>query len=161
MDILQSHDVSIAHCPKSNAKFGHGIAPVTKFVTRGFRVCLGTDSAASNNRLDLFEEARFALLQQRALEKHPVLSEQHLLEMMTIRGAESLGMQNQIGSLEKGKQADLIAVKMPDYYTRSSQVLYHLIHNTISSDVSRTIIAGKDVNIADVQEEIREFYRKL
>ncbi len=94
LDTLRKYDVFVAHCPKSNAKFAHGIAPVTKMLERGLRVSLGTDSAASNNRLDLFEEARFALLQQRSITRQAVLSEQQLLEMMTIRGAEALGLQD-------------------------------------------------------------------
>jgi len=161
MDILQDYQVSIAHCPKSNAKFSHGIAPVTKLVNRGFRVCLGTDSAASNNRLDLFEEARFALLQQRNLEKGQALSEQQLLEMMTIRGAEALGMQKEVGSLEPGKQADMIALRMPSFYADARQVLYHLINTSTSADVTKTIISGKEVVVADPAPGIRKLYERL
>jgi cytosine/adenosine deaminase-related metal-dependent hydrolase len=97
LDVIKSYDIPVAHCPKSNAKFAHGIAPVTSMLDRGIRVCMGTDSAASNNRLDLFEEARFAFLQQRSREGKPVLTEQQILEMMTIRGAESLNMKNIVG----------------------------------------------------------------
>jgi cytosine/adenosine deaminase-related metal-dependent hydrolase len=161
MDILQDYDVSIVHCPKSNAKFAHGSAPITKFVDRGFHVCLGTDSAASNNRLDLFEEARFALLQQRNVEKKRALSEQQLLEMMTIRGAEALGLQKEVGSLETGKRADLVALKVPPYYSDSSQVLYHLIYNATTADVRKTIISGKEVILPDPDPGIRELIERL
>ena len=66
IETLARSDVRIAHCPKSNAKFAHGVAPLLKFLQHDIHVGLGTDSAASNNRLDLFEETRFALFQQRA-----------------------------------------------------------------------------------------------
>ena len=89
LDVIKSYDISVVHCPKSNAKFAHGIAPVTSMLDRGIRVCIGTDSAASNNRLDMFEEARFAFLQQRTRQGKPVLKEQQILEMMTIRGARA------------------------------------------------------------------------
>lgn len=161
LDILKSHSVYIAHCPKSNAKFAHGIAPVMKMLERGMSVSLGTDSGASNNRLDLFEEARFALLQQREVEGKPSLSEQQLLEMMTIRGAEALGMQNEIGSLEKGKQADLIAVTVPSYYVKPEQVLHHLIHNATAADVFKTVIAGIEIKLSDPSDEVREFLSTL
>jgi cytosine/adenosine deaminase-related metal-dependent hydrolase len=161
MDILQNYKISIAHCPKSNAKFAHGIAPITKLINRGFRVCLGTDSAASNNRLDLFEEARFALLQQRNLEQRHAVSEQQLLEMMTIRGAEALGMEKEVGSLEIGKQADLVAVNVPGFYADSSQMLHHLIHNCTAADVTKTIISGNEVSRSDPDPGIRALYEKL
>jgi aminodeoxyfutalosine deaminase len=144
LDLLAEADVAVAHCPKSNAKFGHGIAPVYDMQSRGIRVSLGTDSAASNNRLDLFEEARFALLQQRSRSQQQILSEQKMLEMLTIDGARAMGMSNEIGSLEIGKLADLILVKIPPPYTSGYQVLNHLIHNSSASDVLKTFIEGKE-----------------
>jgi 5-methylthioadenosine/S-adenosylhomocysteine deaminase len=143
LQILADADVPVSYCPKSNAKFGHGIAPVVAMLDKGIRVALGSDSAASNNRFDLFEEARFGLLQQRSREKNHVLSEQQMLEMMTIRGAEALGMETDIGSLESNKLADVIVVKIPTHYQTGSQVLNHLIHNTTASDVMKTVIGGK------------------
>lgn len=161
MDILSRYSVSIAHCPKSNARFSHGIAPVAELLKRRFQVCLGTDSAASNNRLDLFEEARTAFLQQKSIVSQPLLSEQQLLEMMTIRGAESLGMQSQIGSLEVGKQADLVVVNLPGYYSNSSQILYYLIHKTTASDVLKTLIAGNEPSFDQQPDECVDLYQRL
>lgn len=160
LDVLKGHSVHIAHCPKSNAKFGHGIAPVLKMLERGLSVSLGTDSAASNNGLDLFEEARFALLQQ-SVEGKTSLSEQRLLEMMTIRGAEALGMQKEIGSLEIGKQADLIAVKIPAHSVEPEQVLHHLIHGATAADVFKTVVAGSEVRLSDPSDEVQEFLSRL
>ncbi|MCI0416990.1 amidohydrolase family protein [bacterium] len=144
LELLAEADVAVAHCPKSNAKFGHGIAPVYEMQRNEICVSLGTDSAASNNRLDLFEEARFALLQQRARYQQQILSEQKMLEMMTIDGARAMGMSKEIGSLESGKFADFILVRIPADYSSSSQVLNHLIHNCSASDVLRTFIQGEE-----------------
>jgi len=160
MDLLKRYSVHVAHCPKSNARFAHGIAPVVKMLEHGLPVSLGTDSAASNNRFDLFEEARFALSQQKAAEGKSFLSEQQLLEMMTIRGAEALGMEKAIGSLEKGKQADLIAVKIPSYL-RPEQVLHHLIQNTTSRDVFKTMIAGSEIRPSDPGDKVQDLLVKL
>jgi cytosine/adenosine deaminase-related metal-dependent hydrolase len=145
LKILAASDVAVSYCPKSNAKFGHGIAPVRSMLARGIRVGLGTDSAASNNRFDLFEEARFGLLLQRSRENSHVLTEQLMLELMTIRGARALQMDNAVGSLDPGKFADLAAVRIPSHYKQPAQVLNHLIHNATSGDVLRTVIGGKDV----------------
>lgn len=153
LEILKKYNVTVAHCPKSNAKFGHGIAPVFEMLEKGFIVGIGTDSAASNNRLDLFEEARFSLLQQRCKAGKMVMNEQQMLEMITIRGAEALGMQKKIGSLESGKQADVIAVQIPSYYQDEQQVLNHLIHNTTASDVLKTFISGKEVFSCEQRNE--------
>ena len=160
LDFIRAADIPVSHCPKSNAKFGHGIAPVSRMIAKDICVGLGTDSAASNNRLDLFEEGRFALLQQRQrYGTDSGLSEQKILAMMTIDGAKALGMEERIGSIEAGKAADLILVKMPGYYADSGQVLNHLIHNTSASDVLKTIIDGR---VAEFEApDVSEIYSKV
>lgn len=101
---------AVAHCPVSNAKLGHGIAPLVEFLAAGVTVGLGSDSMASNNRMDLLEEARMALLAQRArLGSFETPSAADVLELATLGGAAALGMENEVGSLEEGKQADLAA----------------------------------------------------
>lgn len=100
----------VAHCPASNAKLGHGIAPLTDFLAAGVPVGLGSDSVASNNRMDMLDEARLASLFQQARVRSPsAISAQVALELATIRGAAALGMADRIGSLEPGKAADLAA----------------------------------------------------
>lgn len=100
----------VAHCPASNAKLGHGIAPLTELLAAGVVVGLGSDSMASNNRMDLLEEARLALLAQRARLGSPETpSAQEVLELATIGGARALGLDTEIGTLEVGKAADLAA----------------------------------------------------
>lgn len=161
LDVIQSYDIPVAHCPKSNAKFAHGIAPISSMLDRGIRVCIGTDSAASNNRLDMFEEARFAFLQQRSREGKPVITEQQILEMMTIRGAESLKMDKIVGSIEQGKQADLAVLNIPRYYNNPTQVLHHIIHNVGSADVLHTIINGEVVTASVSDSDVARIYTKL
>jgi 5-methylthioadenosine/S-adenosylhomocysteine deaminase len=101
---------AVAHCPISNAKLGHGIAPLVEMLAAGVVIGLGSDSMASNNRMDLLEEARFALLAQRArLCEFETPSADDVLELATIGGARALRMDDRIGTLEPGKAADLAA----------------------------------------------------
>ncbi|HTR79661.1 MAG TPA: amidohydrolase family protein, partial [Gemmatimonadaceae bacterium] len=120
---VDAHDLStianarcaIAHCPISNAKLGHGIAPLFEIQSAGITVGLGSDSVASNNRMDLIEEARVALLMQRArIDSHKVPTAMQVLELATIGGARSLGLSAVVGSLEVGKSADLAAFPLDE-----------------------------------------------
>ena len=100
----------VAHCPASNTKLGHGIAPVDELLAAGVPVGLGSDSMASNNRMDLLEESRLALLLQRArLTSHEMPDAAGVLEMATVGGAAAIGLADLIGTLDAGKQADLAA----------------------------------------------------
>src|SRR5919199_5940691 len=105
----------VAHCPISNAKLAHGIAPVLEMLDAGIPVGLGSDSMASNNRMDLLEEARGAVLMQRVRTgRYDALSAGRALELATIGGARALGLGDRIGSLEVGKEADLAAFSLDD-----------------------------------------------
>ena len=104
---------AVAHCPVSNAKLGHGVAPLTELLAQGVTVGIGSDSMASNNRMDILEEARIALLAQRArLGSFETPGALEMLELATIEGAKALGIDHLIGSLEEGKQADLAAFSL-------------------------------------------------
>ncbi len=110
---IAEHHACVAHCPVSNAKFGHGVAPLTHFLAAGIPVGVGSDSVASNNRMDMLDEARLALLMQNARYGSPLeVSAQTALELVTIRGASALGLERTIGSLEVGKAADLVAFRL-------------------------------------------------
>ncbi len=110
IQIMARHRCCVAHCPASNAKFGHGIAPLLPIVDAGIRVGIGSDSVASNNRMDILDEARLAVLIHRAAtERHDAFGAHQALELATIGGARALNLDSRIGSLEVGKDADLAA----------------------------------------------------
>jgi 5-methylthioadenosine/S-adenosylhomocysteine deaminase len=109
------HDCAIAHCPASNAKLGHGIAPLSDWLTRGVRVGLGSDSVAANNRMDLLDEGRLAMLMQRSrLQSFDALPAREILELATLGGARALGLDSRIGSLAVGKDADFAAFALDE-----------------------------------------------
>jgi len=147
IEVLASRDVSIAHCPRCNAKLGMGIAPITKFIQSGIRVGLGTDSPAASNSMDVFEEMRIGLLLQRAIlgEEHFMIARQ-FVKMATLDAARALGVDDRVGSLEPGKQADIIAVDL----SKSHQIPTHypygtLVHTANQENVLWTMIGGKVV----------------
>src|SRR3954463_4832036 len=115
IELLGSHAASIAHCPSSNLKLASGFAPVEALRQAGANLCLGTDGAASNNRLDLFQEMRTAALLAKAVAGDAdAMPAQQALAAATLNGARALGLDRSIGSLLAGKSADLCAVSFAD-----------------------------------------------
>jgi 5-methylthioadenosine/S-adenosylhomocysteine deaminase len=111
--LLADHACHVAHCPSSNLKLASGIAPIRAIRARGVNVGLGTDGAASNNRLDLFSEMRLAALLAKGAGSDPTLLPAHeVLEMATLNSARALGLDQHIGSLVPGKRADIAAVDL-------------------------------------------------
>ena len=146
---------TIAHCPKSNAKLGHGRAPFVKFLAHGIDVGLGSDSVASNNTCDILEESRFATLIARS--DGPV-SAQDVLSAATVGGAACLGLKGSIGEITEGAQADIAVLSL----NGSHQVpIYDPVVSTIFSssgrDVLMTVVAGKEIykegRVVTVDEE--------
>ena len=110
---IRRNGCSVAHCHASNAKFGHGVSPVTELMAAGVTIGLGSDSVASNNRMDILEEARLAILFQRAVQRSErAFTAQQALELATIGGARAIGIGDVVGSLEPGKDADLAAFSL-------------------------------------------------
>ena len=108
---MASAEASIVHCPSSNLKLGSGIAPIAALLDAGVNVALGTDGAASNNRLDLWQEMRTAALLAKGATRDPTSLPAHqALRMATLAGAYALGRSHDLGSLQPGKQADVISV---------------------------------------------------
>ncbi len=150
---LESHELEtlatlgahIAHCPCSNLKLASGIAPVAAALRAGINVGLGTDGAASNNRLDLWQEMRTAALLAKAADDNPESVPAYTaLEMATINGARALGLQDQIGSIEAGKQADLIAVKLDDLNSLPCfDPVSHLAYVAGREQVTHTWVQGQ------------------
>ena len=142
---LAKHSVHVAHCPQSNMKLSSGICPVQSLMEMGVNVALGTDGAASNNNLDLLEEARSAaFLSKITTGDATSISATDALSMATINGARLMGLADEIGSLEPGKSADIIAVDFSDIaFQPMHNPLSQLIYAASGHQVSHTWIAGQ------------------
>ena len=145
--ILAEKQVGVIHNPTSNMKLASGVAPVTKMLAAGVRVGLGTDGAASNNDLDMWEEMRLAALLQKIEQMNPeALSAATVLRMATAGGAEAIGLGDSIGSLEVGKRADVIQVGFDDvHHVPTYDVVSHLVYVTDEQDVESVVIDGRIV----------------
>jgi 5-methylthioadenosine/S-adenosylhomocysteine deaminase len=143
--LLQRRGVGISHNPESNMKLASGTAPVVRYQKAGVAVGLGTDGAASNNDLDMFEAMRQAAFLHKLVNEDPrVVSAPEALEMGTLGGARVLGLERAIGSLERGKRADLIAVSMASpRQTPLYDPVSHLVCVTRGDDVRTTIVNGE------------------
>src|SRR6185295_793477 len=151
LEIIKQTGTRVAHCPKSNAKFGHGIAPFGRMIEKGIAVGLGSDSVASNNTCDLLEEAHFALLLARSQvavggHRNRDLTSDDILHAATSGGAHSLGLVGKIGELKAGLQADFAVVSLdgahqiPSYGPAET-----LIFASSGRDVTMTAVAGREV----------------
>jgi 5-methylthioadenosine/S-adenosylhomocysteine deaminase len=115
IELLARHDVAVAHCPRSNAYLGCGVAPLTALREAGLRVGIGTDSPASTPSFDMFDELRAATAAARARERRSdALTAAEALELATLGSARALGLADEIGSLVRGKRADLAVVSLAD-----------------------------------------------
>ncbi len=156
-EILRTKRPCLAHCPKSNAKFGHGVARLPEIRDTGITIGLGTDSVASNNVVDMFEEMRSAIFQQRSrTQKMDALDAHAVFRMATLGGAECLGLSEHLGSLEAGKRADFVVVDLDD---PAVQPVYDPISTMVYSgsrhNVRATYIAGRELSV-DSTEIVRE-----
>jgi len=171
IELIKQSRAGIAHCPKSNAKLGHGRAPFAEFITRGLSVGLGSDSAASNNTCDLLEEARFATLlarldqgssptvregsgspdsePSRALSNGRAtapVSDEEALYAATLGGARAMGRDDQIGALAPGMQADITVVSLNGTHQQPVRdPAAALVFASSGRDVLLTIVAGKEI----------------
>jgi 5-methylthioadenosine/S-adenosylhomocysteine deaminase len=143
--ILKQAEVGVAHCPQSNMKIASGTAPVADMLKEGLRLGLGTDGAASNNDLDMFEEMlTAALLAKHATGDPTTAPAAAVLEMATLGGARALGMEDRLGSLEAGKRADLVVVGLTQ--PRLNPVydpVSHLVYAAKGADVRQVVVEGR------------------
>lgn len=159
LDLIAETQTGIAHCPKSNAKLGHGRAPFAEFVRRKLPVGLGSDSVASNNTCDLLEEARFALLSARGgSEQSSNLDASNALHAATVGGARAVGLAGQIGELREGCQADFVVVSLAGTHQLPSyDPVSALIFSSSGRDAVLTVVAGRELyrdgNLPGVDEE--------
>lgn len=175
--LLAGRGVAVVYNPTSNMKLASGAAPVAELLEAGVKVGLGTDSNLSNNNLDMFEEMRLGtLLQKFNRSDATAMPCQTMWQMATRGSAQALGMQQQIGSLEAGKQADIILVDLdqphlwPLIQGKYSNLIEHLVYSASAADVTHTIVAGKvlmadrqvlTLDIAEVRQAVEEATQHL
>lgn len=145
IEILKEREVGVAHCPQSNMKLASGAAPIPQMLKSSLRVGLGTDGAASNHDLGMWEEMDTAAKLHKLVTMSPTaVPAGQALEMATIGGARALHMEREIGSLEAGKRADLIVVDLSALHlTPMYNVISHLVYAAKASDVTDTIVNGR------------------
>lgn len=169
---LATRKVGVAHCPQSNMKLAAGAAPVPQMLKAGVAVGLGTDGAASNNDLDLWEEMDTAAKLHKLVSKDPtVLNAKTALEMATINGARAIHMDKEIGSLEPGKRADLILVNIESAHQWPLYNVYsQLVYATKAADVEAVMINGRlvmedrqvaTIDAAAVRQKAREYSDRI
>ena len=143
--ILAERRVGVIHNPTSNMKISSGVSPVVEMLNAGVLVGLGTDGAASNNDLDMWEEMRLAAFLQKVDTMDPtVLPANTILRMATKGGAEAIGLAESIGSLEVGKRADIIQVAFDDvHFVPIYDVISHLVYVADEQDVASVTIDGQ------------------
>lgn len=146
LDLLASSGTHVAHCPSSNMKLGSGVAPVAEMVERGVSVSLGADGAACNNRLDMFTEMRTAALLQKVSRGAEVLPAESVLRMATVGGALALGLEDEIGTLEVGKRADITILDLGRLHTTPRpDVVSAIVYAAEARDVRTVLIEGRAV----------------
>ncbi|MEM3702912.1 MAG: amidohydrolase [Candidatus Bathyarchaeia archaeon] len=170
--IMKNRDVKVSHNPISNLKLASGISPVPKMLRHGITVSLGTDSPCSNNAADMFEIMKTAALLHKGVNKDPTLmSAQQVLRMATLDGARALCWENEIGSIEVGKKADIAIINFekPHLCPLYNEVS-HLVYAVKSADVETVIINGKIVmenkhlttlNVERVMEVVKKAKSRL
>jgi 5-methylthioadenosine/S-adenosylhomocysteine deaminase len=175
MELMKERGASIAHCPKSNAKLGHGRAPLAAMLGVGLGVGLGSDSVASNNTCDMLEESRFAVLGSRAaldtLEGGRMVDADDALRMMTLNGALALKLYATAGALAEGLEADITAVRLDAaHQTPAYEPTSALVFSSSARDVLLTVVAGRELfrdgRMMSVDEEslrarVRDIARRL
>ena len=136
--VMAERGVKVLHCPGSNLKLGSGLAPVVEMRARGISVSLGADGAACNNHLDMFEEMRLAAVLQSVRHRPGALTARDVVSMATREGARAIGLENEIGSIEVGKRADLVLIDAegPDPYST-------IVYASRGTNVRSTIVDGQ------------------
>lgn len=147
IELLARRKVGVSHCMESNLKLASGFAPVVTMLMSGVRVTFGTDGAASNNDLNIMSEMSTTAKVHKALSNNPtVLDAKTILIMATRWGAEALGLGNKIGTIEKGKMADIVTINLKKpHLTPMYDVYSHIVYAAMASDVETVIVNGKIV----------------
>ncbi|NGM83686.1 5'-deoxyadenosine deaminase [Paenibacillus sp. 7124] len=144
--ILRERGVHVSHCPGSNLKLSSGIADTTGLIHEHVSVSLGADGAPCNNNLDMFNEMRLAALIQKPIHGPTAMDAKSVFRMATIGGAKAVGMENEIGSIEVGKKADLAILNLYNFHTFPSfdvDPISRIVYSATRADVESTIVNGK------------------
>ena len=143
--ILAKYGVSVAHCPTSNLKLVSGVMPLSKLLAAGVNVALGTDGSSSNNNLDMLEEMKIAALIHKWHEKNPAAADaQTVLDLATINGARALKIDKEIGSIDIGKQADIVVINFTKPHLQPCHnVISNLVYAAQGGDVEKVIVGGQ------------------
>lgn len=172
INILKDTNSFISHCPVSNLKLGCGIAPITKMISNGICVSLGTDGQGSGSNLDMFETMKFTALLQKGINENPEdLPAYEVLKMATINGAKTLNLDKKIGSIEVGKLADLILIDLDSVLVNPvNNIFAEIVYNVKGYNVDTTIVNGKilmenkvinHLNINDVIENCKNIIDRI
>ncbi|MBI3097451.1 MAG: 5'-deoxyadenosine deaminase [Planctomycetes bacterium] len=175
MDLMARTGTRVLHCPSSNLKLGSGVARVPEMLSRGIEVSLGADGAPCNNNLDMFTEMRLAALLQKPRAGVASLPAATVLEMATLGGARTLGLEAEIGSIEPGKRADLVVVDIDAphaspgedlaerivYATRASDVRTVLVGGVTVVQNRRLLVADPDEVVAQATSELEALRRRV
>ena len=166
--LLASKGTHVAHCPSSNMKLGSGVAPVSEMLARGVSVSLGADGAPCNNRLDMFTEMRSAALLQKVSRGADALPAARVLRMATLGGARALGLDQEVGSLEPGKRADITVLQLGRLHTTPRpEVVSTVVYAAEASDVRDVLIDGRvvlrdgELQTLDEREVVAEAARQF
>ena len=147
INLLKKKNVRVAHCPSSNLKLGSGFAPIPIFLKKGISVSLGTDGAPCNNKLSMFEEMRLASLIQKPKYNATAMDAETVFRLATIEGAKALHLENEIGSIEIGKKADLVLINLDNanqsVYDEDEIVYSKLVYSASGNDVRYVMIDGR------------------
>jgi 5-methylthioadenosine/S-adenosylhomocysteine deaminase len=177
-DILAKNNVSVAHCPSSNLKLGSGFAPIPELMKRGIKVSLGADGAPCNNNLSMFNEMRLASLIHKPVYGSDTMDARTIFRMATIGGAEALGISAETGSIEEGKNADIVLMDMNRYsntFSGENDSLYSdIVYSSASEQVKYVMINGNWVVedgkfnrfeegklISDGRNELKDLMRRI
>jgi len=146
-NLLKKNDVRVSHCPSSNLKLGSGIANIPKYLKRGISVSLGADGAPCNNNLSIFNEMRLAALIQKPIHGSTVMDAKTVFKLATIEGAKALHLQNEIGSIEVGKKADLALLDLNTNVhsiSESDEAIYSdIVYSSSSDPVNSVMVEGE------------------
>ena len=145
IEIIKEKNVKLSHNPSSNMKLSSGVSPVAELLGKGICVSMGTDGPASNNNMDLLEEMKITALLQKVNTMNPtVLAAEEVFKMATINGARALGLENEIGSIDLGKKADIVLVNMKTaHLTPFRNPISHLVYSANGGDVDTVICNGE------------------